>query len=326
MRLWKPPSKFPGPGQSIFNIYHCNILHMTAQIAKLPSGTAQKKTAALSLTAQIAFRNGPKKPAALSLIAQNDDDDIFMTMLMLFWWPGVGADADDNVMLMMIWRWCWCDGDDVMMLLSNVMLMIVCRAWSEFRSQPRAECSRAPLAPNFGRSLEQNVVEHPLRPAPADVLPHPTESMYYWSMLWCSMFYYCFDATTLLFHVLLLWCSMFCSFAVSRFATLTLQCNNESVEYSQRYVVFKKPCKPCKPCKKHVCDLVNDGHDRVKNQESSPHFMMPASDAEGRVGSRRRIFFEGKKKTSRKENMSKMNGSATKSGKHKLKHTWSRCN
>ena len=57
---------------------------MTAQIAKLPSGTAQKKPAALSLTAQIAFRNGPKKPAALSLTAQNDDDDIFMTMLMLF--------------------------------------------------------------------------------------------------------------------------------------------------------------------------------------------------------------------------------------------------
>ena len=60
--------------------------------------------------------------------------------------------------------------------------------------------------------------------------------------------------------------------------------------------------------------------DTIESRIKSPHFMMPASDAEGRVGSRRRIFFEGKKKTSRKENMSKMNGSATKSGKHKRMH------
>ena len=69
-----------------------------------------------------------------------------------------------------------------------------------------------------------------------------------------------------------------------------------------------------------VC-AISSTMDTIESRIKSPHFMLPASDAEGRVGSRRRILFEGKNKTSRKENMSKMNGSATKSGKHKLKHT-----
>ena len=76
---------------------------------------------------------------------------------------------------------------------------------------------------------------------------------------------------------------------------------------------------------KSVC-AISSTMDTIESRIKSPHFTLPASDAEGRVGSRRRILFEGKKKTSRKENMSKKNGSATKSGKHKLKHTWSRCN
>ena len=108
---------------------------------------------------------------------------------------------------------CYVDDDDVdvdvvvddvgvnLAMMLMILMLMWCRSW-------------------FGVGVGVGVA-HPLRPAPADVLPHPTESIYYWSMLWCSMFCYYFDATTLMFHVLLLLrCSTFCPFGAPCFAPL----------------------------------------------------------------------------------------------------------
>ena len=116
----------------------------------------------------------------------------------------------------------------ILMILILMMLMVPSpnQSTTDWKTNPLfLDCEGQLLCWKFQPLLEQNVVEHPLRPEPADVPPHPTEIIYYWSMLWCSMFCYCyhFDVTTLMFHVLLLLrCSMIASFAVPCFPALML--------------------------------------------------------------------------------------------------------